>query len=421
MSIDSASFAPARPFRLGLIGFGCVGQGIYDILQRQPEAGFEVSRIAVKNQTKERSLPLSRFEFRADDLLHDTSLDALIEVIDDSTEAFRLVSEALRLGRRVVTANKAMLAQHLPELVQLQRAFGGTLLYEAAVCGSIPVIRTLDAYFGQEPLRSVSGIFNGSSNYVLTRMGEEGSPYGIALAEAQAQGFAETNPTLDMGAFDPRSKAVLVAAHAYGTFLAPEQVLNLGIEHIGAVDIAFAEALGRKMKVVAGLQRLPDGRVTALVTPLLVAPSSPLYAVDYEFNGVLIEADYAGEQFLRGRGAGGHPTGSAVLADLAALRQGYSYQYPKLATAPLSYTTDLELEIYLRTDDERLIDALDFTEISEEADEDGYVVGYVALANLLRQRELIQRFGAFVARTGNVRPLSLATTKAEAATVARTL
>ncbi|MBC8082110.1 MAG: homoserine dehydrogenase [Hymenobacter sp.] len=398
--------ADKHPLRIGLIGFGCVGQGLYDILQQRPEAGFEVARIAVKSPTKPRSLPLSRFDFHADDLLGDATLDVLVEVIDDPAEAFRLVGEALRQGRRVVTANKAMLARHLPELVQLQREAGGTLLYEAAVCGSIPIIRTLDAYFGEEPLRSVTGILNGSSNYVLTRMSEEGSDYAPALAEAQAKGFAETDPTLDMGAFDPRSKAVILAAHAYGTFLRPDEVLNLGIEQINAVDIAFAAALGRKIKVVAGLQRLPDGRVTALVTPLLVAPASPLYAVDHEFNGVLIEADFAGEQFLRGRGAGGHPTGSAVLADLAAIRQGYSYHYPKLTAAAPTYATDLELEIYLRTDEDRLIDALDFTEISEEADEDGYVVGYVALSSLLRAKELIRRFGAFVARTGAVRPLT---------------
>jgi homoserine dehydrogenase len=408
MSTNSSPAPATSSIRIGLIGFGCVGQGLYDILRQQPNSGFEVARIAVKNPDKRRSLPLEQFDFHADDLLQDPSLDVLVEVIDDATEAFRLVSLALRQGRRVVTANKAMLAQHLPELVRLQRETGGTLLYEAAVCGSIPIIRTLDAYFGQEPLRSVTGILNGSSNYVLTRMGKDSSSYGPALAEAQARGFAETDPTLDMGAFDPRSKAVILAAHAYGTFLRPEEVLNLGIETISSTDVAFAATLGRKIKVVAGLQRLPDGRVTALVTPLLVAPESPLYAVDYEFNGVLIEADFAGEQFLRGRGAGGHPTGSAVLADLAAIRQGYSYQYPKLSTSPLTYATDLELEIYLRTDEDRLIDALDFTEISEEADEDGYVVGYVALSNLLRLRDKLLYYGAFVVRTGQVRPLSSA-------------
>ncbi|QJX46260.1 homoserine dehydrogenase [Hymenobacter taeanensis] len=407
-SLSSPSTSAARPWRVGLIGFGCVGQGLYDILQKRPETGFDISRIVVKNQTKERTLPANRFEFDAAALLADDTLDVLVEVIDDAEEAFRLVAAALRRGRRVVTANKAMLARHLPELVQLQREGQGTLLYEAAVCGSIPVIRTLDAYFGAEPLRRLTGILNGSSNYVLTRMGEDSSDYAPALAEAQAKGFAETDPSLDMGAFDPRSKAVLLAAHAYGAFLQPEQVLNLGIEGISAVDIAFAATLGQKIKVVAGLQRLPDGRVTALVTPQLVGPDSPLYSVDNEFNGVVIEADFAGEQFLRGRGAGGHPTGSAVLADLAALRQGFAYQYPKARAGAPAYASDLEVEIYLRTDEDRLIDLLDFSEISEEADEDEYVVGYVALENLIRHRDTLRKYGAFVVRTGQLRPISTA-------------
>lgn len=268
-----------------------MGQSLYDILQRTPEAGFEVARIAVKTLNKVRPLPRELFEFQAEALLHDTSLDALVEVIDDPDEAFRLVSMALRLGRLVVTANKAMLARHLPELVHLQSEAGGTLLFEAAVGGSIPIVRTLAACFKQEPLRSVTGIFNGFSNYVLTRMSQAGTGYSPALAEAQ--GFAETNPTPDMAALDARSKAVLLAAHAYGALLVPEQVLTLGIEHISAVDIAYAEMVGRKIKVVAGLQRLPDGRVTALVTPLLVAADSPLFAVDYESKGVLIVGYFA--------------------------------------------------------------------------------------------------------------------------------
>lgn len=390
--------AEKQPLQIGLIGFGCVGQGLYDILERQPDAGFVVRRIAVKNPDKARSLPAARFDFHADDLLHDPALDILVEVIDDPAEAFRLVSAALRQGRRVVTANKAMLARHLAELVQLQAEFGGTLLYEASVCGSIPVIRTLDAYFGGEPLRSVSGIFNGSSNYVLTRMGEEGSDYAAALAEAQALGFAETDPRLDMGAFDPRSKAVILAAHAYGLFLPPDEVLNLGIEHITAADIAYAASTKQKIKVVASLQRLPDGRVTVLVTPQFVGPDSPLYTVDREFNGVAIEATYAGTQFLKGRGAGGHPTGSAVLADLVALRNGLRYAYPKLQAAPPGYSTDLELEVYLRDAPLPLLNALNLTEVP--AGPSGYVAGFVRLDSLLRQRDALRAAGAFVVRTG---------------------
>ena len=392
------------PLRIGLIGFGCVGQGFYDIVQRQPELGLTIARIAVKNPDKPRTLPAGRFTFRAEELLADADLDLLIEVIDDADEAYRLVSAALRRGRRVVTANKALLARHLPELVQLEQEFGGTLLYEAAVCGSIPIIRTLDGYFSHEPLRAVFGIFNGSSNYVLTRMSEAGSDYGPALAEAQAQGFAETDPALDMGAFDPRSKAVILAAHAFGVYLNPYQVLNLGIESIGAADIAYAARLGQKIKVVAGLYRLPNGRVTALVTPQLLGPESPLFAVEHEFNGVVIDAEYAGPQFLRGRGAGGHPTGSAVLADVLALRRGLRYRYAKrAAAAPPQLADGLAVEVYLRhADAEVLREALRWLELPAEANR-RYATGVVAVATLLAWRDELRAAGVFVARLGEVR------------------
>ena len=395
-----------QPLRLGLIGFGCVGQGFYDILQQQPDLGLQVARIAVKTPGKPRPLPAGHFTYHADELLADATLDALVEVIDDAAEAFRLVSAALRQGRRVVTANKAMLARHLPELVQLEQEFGGTLLYEAAVCGSIPVVRTLDAYFSHEPLRAVSGIFNGSSNYVLTRMSEEGSDYAAALAEAQAQGFAETDPTLDMGAFDPRSKAVLLAAHAYGVFLNPDEVLNLGIEAVGAADIAYAAARGQKVKVVASVQRLPNGRVAALVTPQLLGPESPLFTVEREFNGVVLAGEYAGEQFLRGRGAGGHPTGSAVLADVLALRRGLRYGYARRPTAPaVQPAEELGLDVYLRHPDTGVLrEVLTWLELPATAlrtDVHGvYATGAVPLLRLLQWRAELRAAGVFMARRG---------------------
>ena len=386
--------------RIGLIGFGCVGQGLYDILQKLPEFGAVVKRIAVKSPTKPRTLPASRFDFHADDLLTDPDLDVLVEVIDDADEAFRLVSTALRHGRQIVTANKAMVARHLPELVQLQQQYGGALLYEAAVCGSIPIIRTLESYFGSEPLQSVGGILNGSSNYVLSRMGEEGSDYNAALAEAQALGFAETDPTLDMGAFDPGSKAVILAAHAYGLLLHPDQVLNLGIENITVQDIQLAAAGGQKIKVVASLQRLADSRVTVLVTPQFVGIESPLHSVEREFNGVAIQAAFADAQFLRGRGAGGHPTGSAVLADLAALRRGYRYAYHKHFSPTLpTYTTDYEVEVCVRGADDNLLRALNL----ENGTDSAYATGFAPVETLLQLRDELRAQGVFIVRTGEVR------------------
>jgi len=411
------------PLRIGLIGFGCVGQGFYDIVQRQPSLGLAVTRIAVKDPAKTRPLPAERFDFRADDLLHDPALDVLVEVIDDPAEAYRLVREALRRGRRVVTANKAMLARHLPELVRLQQEHGGALLYEAAVCGSIPVLRTLDTYFAQETLRAVSGIVNGSSNYVLTRMRQAGSDYGPALAEAQAQGFAETDPSLDMAAFDARSKAVLLAAHAYGLFLKPADVLNLGIEGIRAADLAYAASRGQKIKVVAGLYRLPNGRVAAVVAPQLVGPDSPLYAVEHEFNGVVLEAEFAGPQFLQGRGAGGHPTGAAVLADVLALQRGFRYLYAKAHHAPEpQLTAGLQANIYLRHANlPTLRTALGWLALPAEslqADAAGpYATGIVSLQQLWLRRDDLRTAGVFVARLGEGHPALVPSSKRQEAAV----
>lgn len=398
-----------QPLRIGLLGFGCVGQGFYDIIQQQSGLGLAIARIAVKSPDKLRILPADNFTYHADELLADPTLDVLVEVIDDAGEAFRLVSAALRQGRRVATANKAMLARHLPALVQLEQEFGGTLLYEAAVCGSIPIVRTLDAYFSHEPLRAVRGIFNGSSNYVLTRMSEEGSDYASALAEAQARGFAETDPALDMGAFDPRSKAVILAVHAYGVFLNPDEVLNLGIEAIGAADMAYAAARGQRVKVVASVQRLPNGRVAALVTPQLLGPESPLFTVEHEFNGVVVEGEYAGPQFLRGRGAGGHPTGSAVLADVLALRRGLRYGYAKRATAPVPQPADeLALDVYLRHADPGVLrEVLTWLELPATAlradDAGSYATGTVPVLRLVQWRDELRANAVFVARRGEAR------------------
>ena len=392
-----------------------MGQGFYDIVQRQPGLGLAVTRIAVKNPGKPRTLPAARFGYCADELLHDPALDLLVEVIDDPAEAYRLVSAALRGGRRVVSANKAMLARHLPELVRLQQTFGGTLLYEAAVCGSMPIIRTLDGYFSHEPLLAVSGIVNGSSNYVLTRMREAGRGYGPALAEAQARGFAETDPTLDMGGFDARSKAVILAAHAYGVVPGPDEVLTLGIEPIGAADLARAAGQGQKIKLVAEIGRLPNGRVTALVAPRLLGPDSPLFAVEHEFNGVLIAAEYAGPQFLRGRGAGGHPTGSAVLADVLALRQGLRYGYAKRAAAPeIQPPHTLEADFYLSHAKanglRQALAALGLPTQALRTDAHGaHATTTLTLSNLQARRAALHASGAFVARTGAVRLVGLPT------------
>ncbi len=396
-------FTDRPAVRVGLLGFGCVGQGFYDLVQRLPGAGLAVARIAVKNPGKPRPLPAALFEYDANALVLDDSLEVLVEVIDHADEAFALVAAALRRGRRVATANKAMLAQHLPELLDLEKQYGGRLLYEAAVAGSIPVLRTLDGHFGQEPFRAVRGILNGSSNYVLSRMAADGLDYPTALREAQAAGFAETDPSLDMAAFDPRSKAVLLAAHAFGLLLKPAQILNLGIEHIAPADLEFAAARNQKIKVVADIRRQPDGTLSAVVTPQFVPLDSPLYGVERELNGIEAEAEFAGLQFWQGRGAGGHPTGSAVLADVLALARGKGYNYVKLRQAASPhFTSNGEVKIYLRHADPKTL-AQTARELGLEV-AGSFASGLVSLARLHEMRNVLRTAGAFVARWGEVQP-----------------
>lgn len=337
--------------RIGIFGFGCVGQGLHDVLQDNPH--LEVARICVRDREKLRTLPNDTFTYDPQELLQDESISLFAELISDPKEALQIVRQALEAGKTIVSANKKMISENLPELVALQQEFGGTLLYEAAVCGSIPILRTLEAYYGTEPLQEVSGILNGSSNYILTKLDAEGLSYDEALAQAQALGFAEADPTLDVGGYDALHKISLVAAHAFGAVIKPEQVLRAGIQHITKRDINLAQALGGRFRLVASAKVNKNNKLALQVLPTLVFPDSDLYYVEAEFNGVHLQAKYAGDQFLKGRGAGSHPTGSAVWADVSAALAGYKYNYPKftydceerLKQVPLE--EEDELKVYL--------------------------------------------------------------------------
>ena len=215
-----------KQHKIGLFGFGCVGQGLYDILEKT-DFKAEIVKICVKNKDKERSLPAHFFTYNSASILEDESISLVVELIDNADEAYEIVTTALKRGKNVVTANKKMVAEHLEELIQLQEEHGVSLLYEGAVCGCIPIIRTLEEYYDNELVFSVSGIFNGSSNYILTKVIQENLSYDVALKQAQELGFAESDPILDVGGFDPLYKLCIVALHAYGVIANPEEVFTL--------------------------------------------------------------------------------------------------------------------------------------------------------------------------------------------------
>ncbi|RKO72772.1 homoserine dehydrogenase [Sphingobacterium puteale] len=384
---------------IGMFGFGVVGQGLYDIIKTK-NLNLEIKKFVIKNADKKRSLPAELFSTDAEAILDDPEINTVVELIDDAEAAYRLTVRALKSGKNVVSANKKMIAGHLEELVDIQHEYGTSLLYEGAVCGSIPIIRNLEEYYDNELLHSVSGIFNGSSNYILSKVFNENQLYADALKKAQELGFAETDPTLDVGGYDPKFKVCIVASHAYGIYVKPDDVFNIGIDKLGQQDIRFAKEKNFKIKLIPTAKEIDGNKVVLYVLPRLVGKESILYNVENENNGVLVKAAFADEQFFYGKGAGGHPTGSAVLSDIAALRYGYRYEYKKhLESSALNYSQDYLIKVYLRYTDDQLIEKLNFSEITERyyAADFKYVIGHINLQQIAAHKADLDREGNFIA------------------------
>lgn len=394
--------------KIGLFGFGVVGQGLYDILGKSKGFKAEVVKICVKDKTKKRTIPQQLYTFDKNELLDNPEINLIVELIDDADEAYKIVTAALKSGKNVVTANKRMVANHLDELVELQHKHNVSLLYEASSCGSIPVIRNLEEYYDNELLNSVSGIFNGSSNYILSKIFNEGIGYPVALKQAQDLGFAETDPTLDVGGFDPKFKLVIIAAHSFGLFIKPEDVLNIGIQNLSDFDIQYAKEKGYKIKLVATAKKIDEKNITLFVIPQFVKPKGYLYNVENEYNAVIVEAAFSDTQFFMGKGAGGHPTGMAVLSDISALRYNYRYEYKRhLQHQELAYSTEIELEVYLRYTNDSILPKLGFTTITERfsGTQHNYVIGTLPLKNLIKNRAILDAEKAFVVNTGKINPV----------------
>jgi homoserine dehydrogenase len=400
----------SKKLNIGLFGFGVVGQGLYDIIKTK-NLNIEIVKFAIKDPNKKRSLPAELFTTDKEELLNNPEINTIVELINDTEAAYEIVSRALSNGKNVVSASKKMIALHLEELIALQEKHGTSLLYEGAVCGSIPIIRNLEEYYDNELLHSISGIFNGSSNYILSKGFIEGLDYARALQQAQDLGFAETDPTSDVGGYDAKYKLIIAAAHAYGVIVQPDEVFNLGIQNLAAHDLQYAREKNLKIKLVPVAKELDDKNVAMFVLPKFVTSSEFLYNVEYEYNGVTVQAAFADQQFFFGKGAGGHPTGSAVLSDIAALRYDYQYEYKKAkAKSNLKFTNNVELDIYLRYDDEQLVEDLKFISIKERYYSGDYkfVIGKVNLRNLIANQSRISDSKAFIAFAGQLTGVSLA-------------
>ena len=382
-----------------MFGFGVVGQGLYDIIKTK-DLNLEIKKFVIKNPDKKRSLPAELFTTDANAILEDPEINTVVELIDDADAAFEITKRALSTGKNVVSANKKMIATHLEELVEIQHQYGTSLLYEGAVCGSIPIIRNLEEYYDNELLHSVSGIFNGSSNYILSKIFNEDQSYDIALKKAQDLGFAETDPTLDVGGFDPKFKLAIVASHAYGLYINPDEILNLGIDTLGDADIRYAREKDYKIKLIPLAKEVDNHQVVLYVLPKFIKKSNILYNVENEYNGVLVKAAFADEQFFLGKGAGGHPTGSAVLSDITALRYDYRYEYKKhLDAQQVEYTKDYKISVYFRYDDEDVLENINFINISERfySENHKYVIGTINIQEIIDKRAVIHQKGNFIA------------------------
>lgn len=327
------------PLKIGIAGLGTVGAGVIRILQTHgneiaKRAGRAVEVVAVnaRDKAKKRDVDVSGFQWipNAVDLAK-ADVDVVVELIGgDEGDAKTLVEAALKNKKHVVTANKALLAKHGYALAKLAEENGVSLNFEASVAGGIPIIKAMREGFAGNKMKAVSGILNGTCNYILTEMRTTGRDFGDVLKEAQEKGYAEADPTFDVDGIDAAHKLTILTALAFGVKPDFDAIDITGIRKISAQDIDFATELGFKIKLL-GMARDINGRIAQSLEPCLVPVDSALGSVEGVFNAVFVEGDFIDRAMLEGRGAGAGPTASAVLSDLVDLARGY--QLPPFGVA----------------------------------------------------------------------------------------
>lgn len=394
----------SNKLKIGVFGFGVVGSGLAHVLENSKGLDASIVKVCVKDAEKERDIDSTLLTTNPDDILNDPEINVVAELIDDADAAYQIVKTALQNGKHVVSANKKMLAYHIEELIQLQWQYKVSFLYEASACGSIPIIRNLEEYYDNDLLQSVSGILNGSSNYILTKIFNENLDYKLALNQAQDLGYAESDPTSDVGGFDTLYKLIILTVHGFGLFVHPDEVFNAGISNLSPKDIELASQKGYKIRLLGKVTKLNGNQVNLFVAPKFVKPEEHAYTVESHYNGVLIQGNFYDNQFMYGKGAGAHPTGSAVLSDITALAYNYKYEYKKLKYyGGLEYTNDMDVEIYLRYSDSNDLALFNFKEVSEslKGKDFNYVIGTLNISELIKIRKQIEGKDIFLAYLGD--------------------
>src|SRR5882724_8200272 len=374
-----------KQLTIGLFGFGVVGEGLYKVLQQTPSLKASIKKVCIKHPGKKRNAPDELFTTDKNILLNDPDINVIVEVINESEPAFEIVSTALKNGKDVVSASKKMIAEHLPELLGLQKLTGKSFLYEAAACASIPIIRNLEEYYDNDLLHSIKAIVNGSTNFILTKMFEEKLDFQQALLLAQQLGFAESDPSLDVEGFDAANKWTFLLTHAYGIVEETGNLVFNGIQHIQPGDAVVAREKHYDIKLVGQAKKLQTGKVAAFVLPQFIKQEDHLAFVKNEYNGVVIESGFADKLFFYGKGAGSFPTASAVLSDLSALRYQYKYEYKKLYHhQPQELSNDFYLRVYVSFDDLKYVprDRFEWIEEWHSDAERKYLVGVVSFKEL---------------------------------------
>jgi homoserine dehydrogenase len=313
-----------KPIRIGLLGFGTVGRGTYEVLQRNQQEiarragrGIEVAAIAVRDVDKARAIVGSTIPLSSDvnDVIRNPDIDIVVELMGGYEPAYSLALDAIRHGKHVVTANKALLARHGNELFDAARAHGVMLAFEAAVAGGIPIIKALREGLTANRIEWIAGIINGTSNFILSEMRSRGITFAAALKEAQRLGYAEADPTFDIDGIDAAHKLAILSSIAFGVPINIDAVYTEGISKLAKEDIKYAEQLGYRIKLLAITKRTSAG-IELRVHPTLVPLQRLIANVEGAMNAVLIKGDAVGTTLYYGQGAGSEPTASAVIADL---------------------------------------------------------------------------------------------------------
>lgn len=358
-----------KQFRIGLFGYGTVGSGFDRLVKKA--GGAVIKKIAVKHPFLHPELERSLLAANMYDILQDDEIDIIVEAIDDADAAFDILKLALQHGKPVITANKKMIAEHLPEIIRLQKRFHTPVLYEAACCAGIPVVRTIQDYFRPELTRKLKGIINGSTNYILTAMGRYRFQFDHALQLAQEAGFAERDASLDVEGKDASHKLSIILRHLWGKYIAPQHITYTGIQNIIPQDLRMAEQLGCAVKLVAETERDNDGNISAYILPRLIQKEDTLYHVTHEFNGIVLEDVDGNEQFLYGKGSGAAPTAYGLWADVQALQRNYAYQY-HAEPDTIKLTGTKEITVHLTVPDEIGIPAEAYSKLWEYAADSRY-------------------------------------------------